>query len=171
MEIRLSRCVLRPWRDGDQAALVRHANNRKVWIHLRDRFPHPYTDADADAWIGLSSVLLPDTQFAIEVQGEAAGGIGLDIGQDVHRRSAEVGYWLGEAFWGRGVATEALAAVTELGFAKFDLCRIYACVFEGNPGSVRVLEKAGYAFEGRLRKSVTKAGRTIDQLMYAVVRE
>jgi RimJ/RimL family protein N-acetyltransferase len=171
MEIRLSRCTLRPWRDGDQRALARHANNRNVWIHLRDRFPHPYTEADAAAWISLASALPEDTQFAIEVQGEPVGGIGLDLGQDVHRRSAEVGYWLGEPCWGRGIATAALSAITELGFARFDLCRIYACVFDGNPGSVRVLEKAGYTFEGRLRKSVTKAGRTIDQVIYAIVRE
>ncbi len=171
MELRLKRCVLRPWRDGDEDPLVRHANNRKVWINLRDRFPHPYTLADARAWIALTRHLPADTQFAIEVDGEAAGGIGLDLGQDVHRRSAEIGYWLGEAFWGRGLATEALCALTEFGFVRFDLCRIFACVFEWNPASARVLEKAGYRLEGRLRRSVIKAGRTIDQLIYAVVRE
>jgi RimJ/RimL family protein N-acetyltransferase len=171
MEMPLSRCLLRPWRDGDQPALVRHANSRSVWINLRDRFPHPYTLADADAWIGLAVSLPPGTQFAIEVQGEAAGGIGLDLGQDVHRRSAEIGYWLGEAFWGRGIMTEAVSAVTRLGFSRFDLCRIYACVFDWNPASARVLEKTGYRLEGRLRKSVVKAGRTLDQLLYAVVAD
>ncbi len=171
MELRLKHCLLRSWHDGDQPSLVHHANNRKVWINLRDRFPHPYTLVDADGWIAMARRLPANTQFAIEVDGEAAGGIGLDLGQDVHRRSAEIGYWLGEALWGRGIATEALCALTEFGFARFDLCRIYACVFDWNPASARVLEKAGYQLEGRLRQSVTKAGRTIDQLLYARVKE
>lgn len=171
MELRLSRCLLRPWRDGDQDALVRHANNRKVWINLRDRFPHPYTRTDAQTWLRLMSQLPPGTQFAVEAEGEAVGGVGLDLQPDVHRRSAEIGYWLSEQFWGRGIMTEAVAAVTEHGFASFDLCRIHACVFAWNPASARVLQKAGYQLEGRLRKSVTKAGQTIDQLVYAIVRE
>ncbi|MFB3816204.1 MAG: GNAT family N-acetyltransferase [Candidatus Methylomirabilales bacterium] len=171
MELRLSRCLLRPWRDGDQEALVRHANNRNVWINLRDRFPHPYTRSDAEAWLRLMAQLPPGTQFAVEVEGEAGGGIGLDLQPDVHRRSAEIGYWLGEQFWGRGIMTEAVVAVTAHAFASFDLCRVHACVFAWNPASSRVLEKAGYQLEGRLRKSVTKAGQTIDQLIYAIVRE
>jgi len=171
MELRLSRCLLRPWREGDQEAIVRHGSSREVWINLRDRFPHPYTRPDADAWLRLACHLPPHTQFAVEVDGEAAGGIGLDLQPDVHRRSAEIGYWLGKRFWGRGIMTEAVIAVTELGFASFDLCRIYACVFAWNPASARVLEKAGYQLEGRLRRSVTKAGHTIDQLLYAVIRE
>jgi RimJ/RimL family protein N-acetyltransferase len=167
MELRLNRCLLRRWRDGDQAALVRHANNRNVWINLRDRFPHPYTAADAERWIRALEHLGPDPQFAIEVDGEAVGGIGLDPGQDVACRSAEIGYWLGEPLWGRGIMSEAVVAVTAWGFARLDLCRIWASVFEWNLGSMRVLEKAGYQLEGRLRQSVTKAGRTIDQLLYA----
>jgi RimJ/RimL family protein N-acetyltransferase len=89
----------------------------------------------------------------------------------VDRRSAEIGYWLGEEFWGRGIVTEALIAVTDHAFANHDLCRLFAHVFDWNPASARVLEKAGYAFEGRMRKSVTKEGQTIDQLMYAMIRE
>jgi RimJ/RimL family protein N-acetyltransferase len=113
----------------------------------------------------------PETNFAIAVAGEAVGGIGFILQPDVARRSAEIGYWLGEEFWGRGIATEAVIAMTARAFANHDLCRVYAHVFEWNRASARVLEKAGYEFEGRLRKSVTKDGKTIDQLMYAVVRE
>lgn len=115
--------------------------------------------------------LKPETNFAIDVAGEAVGGIGFTLQPDVAHRSAEIGYWLGEAFWGRGIASDALIAVTDHAFANYDLCRIYAHVFEWNAASARVLEKAGYAFEGRLRKSVTKDGQTIDQLMYAAIRD
>jgi RimJ/RimL family protein N-acetyltransferase len=105
------------------------------------------------------------------VDEEAVGGIGFTVQPDVAHRSAEIGYWLGEKFWGRGIATEALKAVTEYAFANYDLCRLYAHVFDWNPASARVLEKAGYRFEGRLKKSVTKNGQTIDQLIYAMVRD
>jgi RimJ/RimL family protein N-acetyltransferase len=93
------------------------------------------------------------------------------VQHDVGRRSAEIGYWLGEAFWGRGITTEALIAVTDYALSNYDVCRLYAHVFDWNGASARVLEKAGYALEGRLRKSVTKDGQTIDQLMYAIIRE
>jgi ribosomal-protein-alanine N-acetyltransferase len=115
--------------------------------------------------------MVPETHFAIVVQDQAVGGVGFAIQEDVFRRSAEIGYWLGEEFWGRGIATEAVRAVTEHAFAHHDLCRIYAGVFEWNPVSMRVLEKAGYAYEGRMRRSVTKAGSIIDQMVYAIVRE
>jgi RimJ/RimL family protein N-acetyltransferase len=95
------------------------------------------------------------------------GGIGFSVQTDVGHRSAEIGYWLGEEYWGRGIVTQALVAVSEYAFSHHDLCRLYAHVFEWNPASARVLEKASYVFEGRLKKSVTKDGKTIDQLIYA----
>ena len=112
-----------------------------------------------------------DTSFAIEVDSEAAGEIGLHIQTDVARRSAEIGYWLSEAHWGRGIMTEAVRELTAYSFQHFDLVRIYAMVFEWNPASMRVLKKAGYSLEGRHRKAVTKDGQTIDDVMYAIVRE
>jgi RimJ/RimL family protein N-acetyltransferase len=153
------------------SSLVRHANNRQVWRNLRDRFPHPYTVSDAEHWIHEATSMRPESHFAIAVAGEAVGGIGLELQKDVHRRSAEIGYWLGEEFWGRGIITDAVRAVTAFGFQVFDVCRIYACVFEWNPASRRVLEKAGYSLEGRLRKSVTKDGHTMDQCIYGILRE
>lgn len=167
----LKTCVVRAWRASDADSLQRHADNRKIWINLRDRFPHPYTRADADAWIEQVAGQDPPTQCAIEVETEAVGGIGITLQGDVHRRAAEIGYWLGEPFWGRGIMSQAVHAFTAYAFATFDLCRIYATVFEWNPSSGRILEKAGYKLEGRLRKSVTKDGRIIDQLLYACVRE
>ena len=171
MELKLKSCSVRSWEWRDRDAIVRHANNRNVWINLRDRFPHPYTVNDARRWLEMVVGQKPATNFAIDVAGEAVGGIGFTVQYDVARRSAEIGYWLGEEFWGRGIATEALIAVTDYAFSNYDVCRLYAHVFDWNRASARVLEKAGYEFEGRMKKSVTKDGQTIDQLMYAVIRE
>ena len=166
----MATCTVRSWEWRDRDAIVRHANNRNVSINLRDRFPYPYTVNDARRWLDSVVGRDPETNFAIAVADEAVGGIGFTVQDDVARRSAEIGYWLGEEFWGRGIATDALIAVTDYAFANYDLCRLYAHVFEWNQASARVLEKAGYVFEGRSRKSVTKEGKTIDQLMYAMVR-
>ena len=170
MEKDLTSCKVRSWRWSDLESIVRHANNRNVWINLRNRFPHPYTTIDARRWLQSVTEDKPEINFAIAVRDEAVGGIGFMLQQDVAHRSAEIGYWLGEEFWGRGIATDALIAVTEYAFSSHDLCRLYAHVFEWNHASARVLEKAGYLFEGRQRKSVTKEGQTIDQLMYATIR-
>lgn len=171
MEIRLSSCSLRPWRSRDRDSLVRHANDRRVSINLRDRFPFPYTDADARDWIELASTQDPAQALAIVVDGEAVGGVGVHPMTDVHRRTAEVGYWLGRAWWGRGIASEALAATVDYAFSTFDLVRLEAQVYEWNPASARVLEKCGFDLEGRMRKRVTKDGETIDALLYALVRD
>jgi len=170
MEIKLNKSTLRAWKRGDEESLVRHANSRRIWRNLRDAFPHPYTLADAKRWIEIANPAPPPLNFAIVVDGAAVGGIGLLLKEDVFRRSVEIGYWLGEEYWGRGIVTEAVRAVTDYAFATFDICRVYAGVFEWNPGSIRVLEKAGYEFECRLKKSVTKDGETIDELIYAMIR-
>lgn len=170
IELSVPGVVLRPWERGDAASLAKHADNRSVWINLGERFPHPYTRADADRWIDAVRLQRPVEHFAIVVDGEAAGGIGLELQQDIWKRTAVVGFWLGEAHWGRGIVTAALGAVTEYAFATFDVCRIQAYVFEHNAASARVLEKAGYLWEARLRKAATKDGRTFDLLVYAMVR-
>src|SRR4051812_50214926 len=100
MEIDGGVCVVRPWRSGDEPALVENANNRKVWLNLRDLFPHPYTPADADRWVRYAGEARPATHFAIVVDGRAAGGIGYDLGSDVARFTAEIGYWLREPVLG-----------------------------------------------------------------------
>jgi RimJ/RimL family protein N-acetyltransferase len=118
-----------------------------------------------------ASAATPETQFAIEAEGEAVGGVGVFLQQDVERYSAEIGYWIGEAFWGRGLATAVVRVFTDYAFDTFELCRIYANVFEWNPASCRVLEKAGYVLEGRLRSSAVKDGFVLDGFLYAKVRE
>jgi [ribosomal protein S5]-alanine N-acetyltransferase len=171
MEIKLDNFTIRNWQVGDEASLVHHANNRKIWRNVRDRFPYPYTLEDAVWWIDFANAENPVSNFAIAVEGAAVGGIGLLLRDDVYRLSAEIGYWLGEEFWGRGIASRAVDALSDYAFANFGICRLYAEVFEWNPASMRVLEKAGYQFEGRLRKSVIKDGQVIDARLYALVRE
>lgn len=166
MEIRLATFTLRPFRPGDEEALAENANNRGIWRNVRDRFPHPYTLADAAWWVANAGA----TQFAIDVDGRVAGAIGYEPGVDVFRRSAEVGYWLGAAHQGKGMASTALVALGEHVFATTDIVRLHAGVFAWNPASARVLEKAGFVLEGRLRSAVFKDGELVDELLYAKVR-
>ena len=160
-------CLIRSWRKGDEENLPFHANNRQIWINLRDQFPHPYSRADAERWLKHVVAVTPETNFAIDVNGEAVGGIGLVLQDDVERCSAEVGYWLSEQYWGRGIATAALQAVTAFAFKHFHLTRVFAIPFAHNEASIKVLEKAGYICEGRLRRSAIKDGVVLDQFMYA----
>lgn len=169
MELALERSTIRSWRAADVPALVRHANNRKIWLNLRDRFPHPYTRADGRSFVRLARSMDPETFFAIEVNGEAVGGIGFVLQQDVERVSAEVGYWLAEALWGRGIATEAVRALTAYAIAAHSLTRLFAVPFAYNAGSCRVLEKAGYVHEATLRRSAIKDGVVVDQQQYAFI--
>src|SRR5919201_1709221 len=143
MQLVLERCTIRPWRVDDAESLAKHANNRKVWLTLRDLFPHPYMIQDAHEFLQRAISERPATKFCIEVTGVAVGGIGIRPGEDVHRHTAALGYWLGEEFWGRGIMTEAVAAFTDFCFEAFPVRRIYAEAFANNPASARVLEKAG----------------------------
>jgi RimJ/RimL family protein N-acetyltransferase len=142
-----------------------------VWLNLRDRFPHPYTRPDAESWVRFAAGATPETNFAIAVDGQAVGGIGLVLHDDVERCSAEIGYWLGRAFWGRGLATAAVRGLTGHAFAAHTLTRVYALPFADNAASIRVLEKAGYQLEGRLRRAAVKDGRVRDQAVYAITDE
>src|SRR6266498_4173192 len=165
----LRTCEVRSWRTSDAEPISRHANNHKIWLNLRDAFPHPYTMKDAREYIRAVRQRLPETSFAIAVNGEAAGSVGFVLRQDVERVSAEIGYWLAEPFWGRGIATEALVALTGYAMATHHLTRMYALPFAWNGASCRVLEKAGYTLEARLRRSAIKNGVITDQLQYAFV--
>ena len=167
MHVALKACEIRSWRSSDLEPLVTHANNRDIWVNLRDRFPHPYTARDGRAFLKHMRDQRPETAFAIAVNGEAAGSIAFQLGGDVERVSAEIGYWLGQPFWGRGIATEALVALTEYAVATHGLTRVFAVPFAWNTASCRVLEKAGYVLEGRLRRSAVKDGVITDQLQYA----
>lgn len=156
---------------GDAEALAKHANNREVWLNLRDRMPHPYAVADAQAFIDVVSDQSPRLQFSIDVDGEVVGGIGLVPGEDIERRTAEVGYWLGPEYWGRGIATAALERVCRYGFEELGLLRIFATPIAWNPASLRVLEKAGFQREGIMRNACVKDGKVADMILYAKVAD
>lgn len=169
MMLRGTRCTLRPWLASDAEALVRHANNINVARHLRDRFPHPYTRENAREFLRAVAGADPPTTFAIDVDGEAAGGLGYVAGSDVERYSAEVGYWLGESLWNRGIASEALELFMRYAFDDLRLLRLYALPLAENAASIRVLEKAGFAREGTLRASCVKYGAPRDQVLFAKI--
>ena len=171
MNLELSNCRIRSWRPGDAASLQRYADNRQIWINLRDIFPHPYTLENARFFLDLMAKEQPPATFAISTDSEAIGCIGLRLGPDVHRRTAELGYWLGEPFWGRGIMTEAVRAFTAWAFPHFDLVRIYAEPFANNAASIRLLEKASFTCEGRLRAHIFKDGQILDAFLYAKLRD
>jgi RimJ/RimL family protein N-acetyltransferase len=162
-------CALRPWRIEDLDSLVRNADDREVWVTLRDRFPHPYTIEAGRAWLAAASVEDPPTALAVAVDGEAVGGIGVVPGADVNRHTAEIGYWLGREWWGRGVATAAVTHFVPWVAQTFGFSRLFAEVFETNPASMRVLEKCGFRREGILRGHAFKDGRYLDQVVYGIV--
>jgi [ribosomal protein S5]-alanine N-acetyltransferase len=170
MHLELTTCSIRPWQMADAESLHRHANNREVSIHLRDRFPFPYGIEQARTFLGWITKQPSPTVWAIVVRGEAVGGIGIELHSDVERVSAEIGYWLGQAVWNRGIATDALKAVSVEAFKLFDITRLYAVPFADHAASVRVLEKAGYVREGHLRQSAIKNGKIRDQLLYATYK-
>jgi [ribosomal protein S5]-alanine N-acetyltransferase len=171
VELNLKLSIVRPWALTDAIAVQRYANNRKIWLNLRDLFPHPYSLEDANRFLQYVTNDKPTTTFAIALPTEAIGCIGLQMGRDIHCKTAELGYWLGEPFWGRGIMSEAVAEFTRYGFETFDVNRIYAEPFANNTASARVLEKAGFVCEGRLRASVFKDGQRLDSFLYARVRD
>lgn len=162
--------IIRRWAPGDEVPLAFHANNVKIWRNIRDRFPHPYTPRDASLWVRMANVDKNMLNLAIVHQDVAIGAVGVIFKNDVYRHTAEIGYWLGEDYWGRGFATRAVKALTDYVFAHYNTIRIYAGIFEYNLASARVLEKAGYHLEARLKKNVTKEGKTVDELVYAILR-
>ena len=159
---------LRPWCDKDLEAIVKNAGDPRVSAFLRDSFPFPYTVKNAEEW--LSGGAKDPLQFAIEVNGEAVGGIGAIRGVDIHSCEAEIGYWLGPEYWGRGIVSEAVKVISEYLLNEGGFKRVSAKVFEANPASVRVLEKAGFRVEARQRFAGVKRGRVMDMLLFSRVQ-
>ena len=167
MQLVGTQCIVRRFIAADAAWVAAVANDRRIWLQLRDLFPHPYHLADAEAYICHVASVDPPRSLAIVVDAAAVGGVGLEPMADVNRRSAEIGYWLGTAYWGRGIATEAVTLVTDWAFEAHQLLRIFAQPFASNLASRRVLEKAGYLLEGTMKCSAVKDGVVRDQCMYA----
>ncbi|HDD55071.1 MAG: GNAT family N-acetyltransferase [Chloroflexota bacterium] len=171
MKIKFDDYFIRSWSEEDVQPLQKYANNRKIWLNLRDIFPHPYSAEDARSWIRIALSEEPERSFAIASRSEAIGGIGLVFGEDIHSHTAELGYWLGEPFWGKGIMSSAVSCFTAYTFEHFQVLRIFAEPFASNLASRRVLERAGFSLEGVMKKSVIKDGSVQDQALYALIQD
>lgn len=164
MKVTLGKWILK-----DVDTLVKYANNKKIADKLTDAFPHPYSTSDGITFIEKISLDNPQRVFAILVDGEPVGSIGIFQKDDVHRKNAEIGYWLAEPFWGMGIIVEAIKLIVEYGKTTFDINRIYAVPFGNNNSSQRVLEKAGFTLEARLKNAIFKNGEFLDELTYSLL--
>ena len=171
MELKGTQFILREWKKGDEIALQKHANNKNISRFLFDRFPNPYTLADAKEFVSGHLNQNPLRNFVISINDEVAGVIEFKPGLDIYRKTAVLGYWLGEPFWGNGIMTEAIALITGYAFKNFELLRIQSHVNANNPASMRVLEKAGFKKEGILKKAIFKDGVIMDEHVYGLCKE
>jgi len=170
IEIDCGPCRLRALQAADVPTIARHANNPRVAAHLRDRFPHPYSEADGHRFLEYLNKTREECVAGIVVHDEVAGALGVQFRTDVERCSAELGFWLGESFWGRGIATAAVRSFTQWAIPRFELTRVYAEVFAENRASEMVLKKAGFVSVGLLRKAAIKNGVYHDYRLYDLVR-
>ena len=172
MEICFEGIVLRPWSISDATKLALIADNKKIAENLRDGFPFPYSLKDARDWL---NIILPENHppkfFAITIDKQLAGSIGIVTKTDIYRKNFEIGYFLSEKFWGKGIAIKAIKAATSYAFRDFDIVRIYAEPFSDNAGSRKALEKAGFKLEATLKRNVIKNGIIKDSCIYSVLRE
>ncbi|MEI7596722.1 MAG: GNAT family N-acetyltransferase [Bacteroidota bacterium] len=171
MELIDNKLKLRAFRNSDSKKLTELCNNRKIWNNLRDNIPFPYTKENADDFIQYCKIEAPQFTFAIEFNDEFVGTIGLIRQNDIYKFTAEIGYWIGEPYWGKGIATKAVRLITEYGFHKLGLVRIHTGVFDFNKGSQRVLEKAGFKLEGIFEKSIVKNDKICNEYRYAMINK
>lgn len=165
----MSSVTIRHLRKHDEEILSKLADNKKVWDNLRDYIPHPYTRHDAKVFIEMILSNTPITTFAICYEEVFVGVMGYNLQTDIYSHSAEIGYWLGEEYWGKGIASKAILKVIDHAFNELDLRRLYTAVFDYNPASMRVLEKAGFQVEGRAIKSIIKNGKFHDEIKFGLL--
>ena len=170
--IKSDKFILRPFKKGDEASLAKHINDKTI-AHNTLRIPYPYTAKDARWWISHNLEVAKqkkktELNFAITINGEVVGSIGFD---PIEGHRAEIGYWLGKKYWGQGIMTDAIKLMVKYGFSKLELKRIYADVFPFNKASAKVLQKAGFQYEGKLRKNVKKGNKFLDSLLFAIVKQ
>jgi [ribosomal protein S5]-alanine N-acetyltransferase len=171
MKINFDNYCIRDLQPGDVDALVKYANNYAVSKFLRDAFPHPYTKDDAERWIEFVKHDKFNFAFAIANEVELIGGIGAIPNQDVNRFTAEIGYWLAEPFWNKGIISKAVIAFCKYLFTNYNFNHLTASIYQGNDASVRVVQKAGFVLEGVLRKNVFKENKFLDQYIYGLLKE
>lgn len=162
---------MRPWHPDDAQSLVKHAHNPRVARNLRDGFPYPYTLSDAGRWLDMVGENQSDLILAIEIGDEAAGGIGIHAGKDVYRYNGEIGYWLSEDYWGKGIMSDAVGVLVDHAFTETQWLRIFASIFQNNTPSMRVLEKCGFTREAIHKHTVMKEGKLLDEHLYSLMRK
>jgi RimJ/RimL family protein N-acetyltransferase len=160
--------ILRSWRETDLDSLIKNINDPAIAKFMTDQFPFPCDAEKGRTFIANANKHIPQRIFAIEVSGEACGAIGIHPKEDIDRKNAEIGYWLGKAHWGKGIITAAIKQITDHGFKSFDITRIYARPFHTNIASQKALEKAGFKLEARFEKTIFKNGEFLDELVYAM---
>lgn len=163
--------TLRPWTIADLDNLVKYGNNKDIAKNMTDKFPHPYTAEKGKLFIEYATQLPIPNILAIDVRGETVGSIGIHPQTDIHCKNAELGYWLGEPFWGKGIITKAIPQMVDYGFNHWDINRIFARPFGTNIASQRVLEKCGFTLEARFMNTYFKNGEYVDELVYAIRRK
>lgn len=167
----LSKCIVRTLKPQDAESIAQNGNNLKIAAKMRDVFPSPYLVETAKAWIAMNlTVANTDWVNAIEVEGKAVGVASVLFKGDIYRNSAEVGYWIGETYWGQGIVSEAVKALVDYTLENSEITRLYAEVFDNNPASAKVVEKAGLKYECTHKKAVTKNGEIMDSHIYTLVR-
>ncbi|RYD74345.1 MAG: N-acetyltransferase [Sphingobacteriales bacterium] len=162
--------TLRNWQHNDLENLVKYANNYNIAKNLTNQFPYPYTAENALGFIKMAMADKPTRIFCIAVDNESVGAIGIHPQTDIMCKNAELGYWLGEPFWGNGIISKAIKQMLKYGFETFDINRIFARPFGSNIGSQKALEKAGFALEARFEKTIFKYDKFEDELVYAFRR-
>jgi len=163
--------TLREWKRSDADALAAIANNKKIWDNVRDLLPFPYTKKDAKEWLELVKKQKTVTTFCIEVDGKLAGSIGVTLKDDVYKKTAEIGYFIAEEYWGKGAATEAIKQMVSFVQKEFDIVRIYAEVFEFNRASMKALEKNGFYLESIRKKAAFKNNMIVDDYVWVKLLE
>ena len=159
---------IRHFRIGDSQRLASLLNNKNIWNNLRDYIPYPYTEKDAIEYIKFCNSQNPRTYFAIEFSGELVGSIGLILQQDVYRKSAEIGYWIGEQYWGKGITSKAVKLIVDYGFSNLDIIRIFTGIFDFNIASQKVLIKNGFVNDGIFKNAIYKNGRLCDEIRFSI---
>ncbi|HWZ02522.1 MAG TPA: GNAT family protein [Mucilaginibacter sp.] len=170
MELQGQGFKLRGWKEDDAESIQKHADNPNIYSFLMDRFPHPYTMEAAIGWVDMMLVQNPQVNFVIDVDGKAVGVIGLEIREDVYRKTALLGYWISETLWGKGIMPQAIKLITGYAFENLGLIRVQAGVLSNNPKSMRALEKAGFTKEGVLKNNIIKNEVVLDEHIYAVLK-
>ncbi|WP_128330571.1 GNAT family N-acetyltransferase [Apibacter sp. HY039] len=161
---------LKKWEESDVMSLVKHANNYNIFRYLRDSFPFPYTEKDGQTFISLNLYENPVKEFAIHIDGKAVGAVGVTLQPDIYRKSVEIGYWLSESYWGKGIMPEVLKEMVNYSFSTWDISRVFAKPFSINEQSQKVLVKAGFEYEATLKKAIYKNDSYLDEMIFSVVR-